>query len=531
MIPVFTSEGAPRRRTRLVGGALIAAGLASAALLAPADPAWAQTSSVSAPATPVGTSLAPIVDRVLPAVVNISVVLKPESAAADQGDEGGTPLPGFPQGSPFDEFLRRFFGQQGMGRGFGMPGPQGPQQMPQMPHGGAQRMALGSGFIVDPAGYVVTNNHVVGQAGTVTVTFQDGSKHPAKIVGHDSKTDIALLKIDAPQPLPAVAFGDSDRVRVGDWIIAVGNPFGLGGTVTTGIVSARGRDIHEGPFDDFLQLDAAINRGNSGGPTFDMNGQVIGINTAIYSPNGGSVGIGFAIPSTMAKAVVQQLREHGHVERGWLGVQIQQITPEIARGLGLNPDNPRGALVADVTADSPAAKAGLQVGDVITRFDGRSVDRMHDLPRMVANVAAGRTVDVQVLRHGEERTLPVSIARLDEQRQEKMASAEDSSAPQAETGQALGLHLAPLTASDRRQLHLGNRVSGVLVQSVDDNSPAANIGIEAGDVIQQVNQQPVKSPAEAAAKLAQAAQEKRVLLLLNRHGTNEYIGLSGDQLG
>src|SRR5258708_6189270 len=264
-------------------------------------------------------SLAPIIQKVSPAVVNVSVVLKSDQAAAMGGDDqesGPDSGPGgaFPP-SPFDQFLKRFFEQQ-QGRGPNVPRP---------PQAG-QHVALGSGFIIDPQGYVVTNNHVVGEAGAITVIFQDDTKHPAKIIGRDPKTDLALLKIETSKPLPYVSWGDSDAARVGDWIMAVGNPFGLGGSVTTGIISARGRDIHSGPFDDFLQLDAPINRGNSGGPTFNQQGQVIGINTAIYSPNGGSVGIGFAIPSNLAKTVVAQLREHGKVDRGWLGVQIQEMT-------------------------------------------------------------------------------------------------------------------------------------------------------------------------------------------------------------
>ncbi len=246
-------------------------------------------------------------------------------------------------------------------------------------------MALGSGFIIDPSGYIVTNNHVVENATKVTVVFQDGSKHPAKIIGRDPKTDLALLKIDAPQPLPYVTWGDSNAAQVGDWVLAVGNPFGLGGTVSSGIISARGRDIHAGPYDDFLQIDASINRGNSGGPTFNLDGKVIGINTAIYSPNGGSVGIGFAIPSSLAKPVIDQLRAHGKVERGWLGVQIQGVTPEIAKSLGL--PKAEGALVADVNPDGPAAKSGIKQGDVILSYDGHDLAKMRDLPLEVAETA------------------------------------------------------------------------------------------------------------------------------------------------
>ena len=274
----------------------------------------------------------------------------------------------------------------------------------------ARRIALGSGFIVDPSGYVVTNSHVIGDAGKVEVTLQDNSKYTAKIVGRDPKTDIAVLKIKADKPLPYVTFGDSSAAQVGDWVMAVGNPFGLGGTVTTGIISARGRDIHSGPFDDFLQIDAPINRGNSGGPTFNLEGQVIGINTAIYSPNGGSVGIGFAVPSNVAKTVVAQLEEHGKVSRGWLGVQIQEVTPAIAASLGLHGE--QGALVAVVTPDSPGAKAGLKQGDVILSFNGNEVDHLRDLPRLVAATAPDTNATMTVWRNGQTVQLQATVGEL-----------------------------------------------------------------------------------------------------------------------
>src|SRR5438477_5158453 len=285
-------------------------------------------------------SFAPLVKKVSPAVVNISVTQSGASDTTAEEPEQGSP--DFPN-SPFDEFLRRFFDQQN---------PNGQRHLsPQIPGGQAHRIALGSGFIIDPSGYVVTNSHVVGDASKVEVTLQDDSKYPAKIIGRDPKTDIALLKIKADKPLPYVTFGDSSAAQVGDWVMAVGNPFGLGGTVTAGIISARGRDIQSGPFDDYLQIDAPINRGNSGGPSFDRTGKIIGINTAIYSPNGGSIGIGFAIPASVAKPIVDQLRDHGRIDRGWLGVSIQPVNKEIADSLGL--DEAKGALVAGVNASSP----------------------------------------------------------------------------------------------------------------------------------------------------------------------------------
>jgi serine protease Do len=470
-------------------------------------------------------SLSPIIQKVMPAVVNISVTSKP--GAVSSGDEEGdvspqaapgdeSPTPGFPQ-SPFDEFLRRFFNQQGPNGG-----PNGGTPHPQM----GQRIALGSGFIIDPQGYVVTNNHVVGDnAGKITVIFQDNSKHPAKLIGRDSKTDLALLKIDAKEPMPYVQWGDSDAAKVGDWIIAVGNPFGLGGSVTAGIVSARGRDIHSGPFDDFLQLDAPINRGNSGGPTFNMSGQVIGINTAIYSPNGGSVGIGFAIPANMAKTVIGQLRDNGKVERGWLGVQIQEMTPDIASSLGLKNDH--GAMVADVNAKSPAAKAGVKQGDVILKYNGRDVDQVHDLPRLVAETPAGTEVPITVWRNGHEEQLQASVGHMPSD--EQQASAEqgnDQAGP--EKSSALGLRLGRLDERTREQLGVKKDVKGVVVTSIAQDSPAADFGIRPGDVIVAIDQQPVTSPGEAAQKLKQAQEtgNKHLLLLLNRHGVNEYVGLS-----
>ncbi len=337
----------------------MAAGLGTTLALSPfvwAESTAAPNTTPGATTTPIPTipqqSFAPLVKRVLPAVVNISVTEKPDAQSTSEesfGEGEGD------SNSPFDQFLRRFFEQNGNGNG------QLPHEFGGKPNDsdGVKRIALGSGFIIDPAGYIVTNNHVVGQAAKVEVILQDGDKYTAKIVGRDQRTDLALLKIDAGKTLPSVDWGDSNQSQIGDWVVAVGNPFGLGGSVTTGIISARGRDLHEGQFDDFLQIDAPINRGNSGGPTFNLQGQVIGINTAIYSPNGGSVGIGFAIPSDAASKVIAQLKEHGKVDRGWLGVQIQEVTPAIAASLGLKSD--QGALVA-VVAEQRRGQGGAQAG-------------------------------------------------------------------------------------------------------------------------------------------------------------------------
>jgi serine protease Do len=497
--------------------------------LALAPMAWAQTgqSAPQAPSTPTVQlpSFAPVVKKIMPAVVNISVTEKPGTPAddmqsqdeeqdQDQGlgpDQG--PQQGFPP-SPFDEFLRRFFEQQG-------------QPFRNMPRPNVQRVALGSGFIIDPNGYVVTNNHVVDNADKVTVVFQDNSKHPAKVIGRDTKTDLALLKVDTKEPLPYVSWGDSNASQVGDWVLAVGNPFGLGGTVSTGIISARGRDIHAGPYDDFLQIDASINRGNSGGPTFDLSGHVIGINTAIYSPNGGSVGIGFAIPSSLAKPVIDQLRDHGKVERGWLGVQIQEVTPEIAKSLGLQKSE--GALVAEVTEKSPAAKAGFKQGDVIESFNGHDIAKVRDLPLVVAQTPVGTSAPVKVWRDAKETTLEVAVGPMPENPQ--VARNDQGGGPgneQTAHATALGLKLAPLNDQMRRRVNAPKSVKGVVVTGIEDNSPLAALGIQPGDVIQSINQQPVTTPQQAEAKLkeAQVAKNKSVLLLINRHGTSEYLALS-----
>ncbi len=464
-------------------------------------------------------NFAPLVKQVTPAVVNISATLKAGAQLSDEvggnSDDqrqdqdqgpGMGPMQGFPQ-SPFDQMLRRFFEQQQGG------GQQAPQQHE---HG----VALGSGFIIDPSGYVVTNNHVVSQADKVTVIFQDGSKHPAKIIGRDEKTDLALLKIDAPQPLPYVSWGKSGAEQVGDWVVAVGNPFGLGGSVSPGTISARGRDINAGPYDDFLQIDASINKGNSGGPTFNLNGQVVGINSAIYSPNGGSVGIGFAIPSDLAKPVIDQLREHGKVERSWLGVEIQQVTPELAKSLGL--PKAEGALVSSITPNSPAAKAGFKQGDVILSFDGHDIEKLRDLPILVAETPADQTATIQVWRDNAQTTISTKVAAMP-------ANVQVAENDSGENSSSMGLQLAPLDSTWRAQLHLDRDVKGVVITGIADNSPLADTGLRRGDVIESINQHPVTTPDEAANALNAAKSDKEnqnVLLLLNRNGVNQYVAES-----
>ncbi|HKX09739.1 MAG TPA: DegQ family serine endoprotease [Stellaceae bacterium] len=513
MVHVFSREP---RLGRLRAAAL-AAGLGAGLLFLPLAGTQAQDAGSNLVQMP---SLSPLVKRVLPAVVNISVLEKGDAdQTADESDGGD--FQGIQPGSPFDEFLKKFFEDRGLN----------PKAVPQ-PH--TQRMALGSGFIIDPSGLVVTNNHVVGDAPSnkVTVIFQDDSKHVAKILGRDPKTDLALLKIETTKPLPYVSWGDSGHEQVGDWVVAVGNPFGLGGTVSAGIVSARGRDIHSGPYDDFLQIDAPINRGNSGGPTFNLKGEVIGINTAIYSPNGGSVGIGFAIPSNLANSVIAQLREHGKVSRGWLGVQIQEVSPAIARNLGL-PSN-HGALVADVTKDGPAEKAGVKQGDVIESFDGQEIEKLRDLTRVVAETGVGKTATLKVWRKGKETTLQPVIAEQPANMDlvaSNNGNGEDQQQATPQKATALGLKLSPLTADLRKQLKVPSTVKGVVVSQIADSSPLADVDLQPGDVIVSVNQEPVTTPKEAVAKLkaAQSSQDKSVLLQINRHGVNAFVAWSSDQ--
>jgi serine protease Do len=391
---------------------------------------------------------------------------------------------------------------------------QGQNQMQRSP-----AHALGSGFIIDPAGYIVTNNHVVEHAHQIKVTMGDGQSYPAKVSGHDDKTDLALLKIDAGKSVPYIAFGDSDKERVGDWVVAVGNPFGLGGTVTAGIVSAHDRDLNNGPYDDYLQIDAPINPGNSGGPLFNQSGQVIGIDTAIYSPNGGSVGIGFAIPSNLATKVVAQLREHGKVERGWLGIAMQPLTPALAAAVG-HP-GAEGVLVNRVMDDSPAQKAQLKQGDVITAFNGEAIKGPRDLAVDVANAASGSPAKLTIWRDGHENTVDVAIAT--QPNQTEVAQDQSSGGP-------VGMAFAPLTQDAQNQLGLNSSVQGVVVAQVTPGSRAEASGVQQGDVIVRVGSDPVTSPAEAVAKIHAAQHDKKdaIPLLVMRDGTTYYLAL---QLG
>ena len=458
-----------------------------------------------ASAGPPPISFAEIVEQVAPAVVNISTT---KAARSGPGPTPDFPFPEPPPGSPFEDFFREFFDRD-----------RAPDQMPQ------RQSSLGSGFVVDAEGYVVTNNHVIAEADEIQVVFGDETTYDAQLIGRDQKTDLALLKIEGDKPFPAVTFANSDTVRVGDWIIAIGNPFGLGSTVTAGIVSARSRDIRAGPYDDFLQVDAPINRGNSGGPSFNLDGQVIGINTAIFSPSGGNVGIGFAIPSNLALPVIESLKADGRVKRGWLGVRIQTVTDEIAESLGL--DSAAGALVASITPGGPAEIAKIEPGDVVRVFDGKSIDRMRGLPRIVAETPIGKAVDVTVWRKGEKKHVEVTLGELPEEEELAALTETEADTPSSADIEALGLSVASLTEELRTRFELGPEIKGVVIVEVAEGSSGGEESLRPGDVIVEVGQEEVNSPPEVAAKVNQARQDnkKSVLLLIDRQGDLRFVAL------
>ncbi len=450
-------------------------------------------------------SFADLAAKLLPSVVNISTT---QTARADRGNR--PEMPRFAPGSPFERFFREFFDRQQQG-----PAPQ-------------RRVAsLGSGFIVDPAGIVVTNNHVIAEADKIAVILSDKTRLEAKVIGRDAKTDIALLRIEpGEKKLKALELGDSDGTRVGDWVIAIGNPFGLGGTVTAGIVSARQRDINAGPYDDFIQTDASINRGNSGGPMFNLAGEVIGINTAIFSPTGGSVGIGFAIPSNLAKPIVEQLRKYGRARRGYLGVRIQTVTDEIAQGLDL--PSASGALVTSLSEGGPAAKARLEVGDVILTFDGKPISEMRSLPRIVAETAVGREVDVVVWRKGGKKTLKATLGEFPED-EPKLASRTPAQRPRDATVESLGIDLAAITPELRKRFNLAEDAAGVVVTDVKEGSPAAEKQIRPGDIIRKIGpkQSDITDPEQVAQAVESAMKAKRetLLVLVERERNQHFIAL------
>jgi serine protease Do len=523
----------------------LAVAAAPAARAAPA-PAQAGTATPAAAAVPgPGTaappaaphdgpsSFADLAAKLLPAVVNVSSSSHVE-ARANSGPGGLPEVPLFPPGSPFEQFFKDFMdrnrpgGQGGGSGGHGGGQGQGQNQTPPAPQPERRMQSLGSGFIIDPSGLVVTNNHVIEGADEITVTLQDNTVLKATVLGRDETGDIALLKVTPDKPLPAVPFGNSDSARVGDWVLAIGNPFGLGGTVTAGIVSARGRDIRQGPYDDFIQTDAAINRGNSGGPLFNMEGEVIGINTAIYSPSGGSIGIGFSIPSNMAKADVEQLRNYGHPRRGWLGVRIQQVTPDIAESLGLH--DPSGAMVAGVNDGGPADQAKIRNGDIILKFNNQDVKEMRNLPRIVADSEVGQKVPVVLWRDGKEVTVQATLAEKPDD-QTQLASATPGAKPdQPQTTEiaGLGIKLAPIGQDTKDKFQLNADQKGVVITDVTPDSPAAERGLKPGDVIVEVQQEPVSSPSDVQSRVDGVRKQNRksVLMLIQSQDGLRWVPLS-----
>lgn len=501
----------------------------SLALMCCMTPGLALAQTADAPPAMVPNSFANLAEHVQDAVVNISTTQKIVSNANPMMNtqrQMVVPMPEFPPGSPFQDLFNDFFNGP-MGQNPGMDG-QAPSQRVQ---------SLGSGFILDGAkGIIVTNNHVIDQADEIQVILHDDTKLKAKVIGRDTETDLALLKVITTKPLKSVTWGNSDQMRVGDWVLAVGNPFGLGGTVTSGIISARQRNINAGRYDDFIQTDASINRGNSGGPMFNMRGEVIGINTAIFSPTGGSVGIGFAIPSSLAKPVIDQLLQFGATKRGWIGVRIQDVTPEIAESMGLK--SSKGAMVASMTAGGPAEKAGLKQGDIILSFDGKEISEMRHLPRMVADTPIGKQATLKVWRFangsGKEIALTITPGELEKAKEKGLLDEEnpieksDRAAPIKDTKiAALDMRVAELTPELRQRWQLNNDMVGVVVTDVARDSDAAEKGIMPGDVILEMNQQQVKNPAEVKNAAQTALNEKKasVLLLVNSQNNLRFVAV------
>jgi serine protease Do len=451
-------------------------------------PLWSESRPTQVPVVQV-PNFADMAEHLKPSVVNMSTtqVVKGQRRTMPR-----MPFPNpFGERDPFEEFFERFFGGENPQREF-------------------RRRSLGSGFIINREGYIVTNNHVVENASDIKVSLSDKEEYDAKVIGRDPRTDVALIKIDAKKDLQAVALGDSGKLRVGEWVMAIGNPFGLGHTVTTGIVSAKGRIIGAGPYDDFIQTDASINPGNSGGPLFNMNGEVIGINTAIVATG---QGIGFAIPINVAKDLLIPLRERGRVVRGWLGVQVQAITPELAKSFGL--ERERGALVADVMSDTPAEKAGIERGDIIVEFNGRKIEEMNDLPRVVASTPPNAEVPVKLLRKGQEKMVQVKVAELKEER---------VAASGGTLEESLGMTVQELTPEIARSLRV-TETKGLVVTNVDEGTPADEAGIRRGDVIIEVNQNKIENLRDYRAALGRVGSADSLLLLVRRGGNVLYMAL------
>ncbi len=457
-------------------------------------------------ATPFSEVFADLAARLLGVVVNISTTQAGVAGLPKDAPQGQAPAPG----SPLDQFFHDFLGENGA---------------PGGPNGLAPPAAsLGSGFIIDPSGLIVTNNHVIANAEQITVTLSDNTTLQARVVGRDPVSDLALLKVDAAKPLPAAAWGDSTKARVGDWVLAIGNPFGLGGTVTSGIISATARDIHSGPYDDFLQTDASINRGNSGGPMFDLAGQVIGINTAIYSPSGGSIGIGFAVPSAFARPIIDQLKATGKVERGWIGARIQPVTDGLAEAVGL--DKSRGAMVATIDQASPAAQAKLEPGDVILTYDGKPIDRSRQLPLLVAGTPPDKTVKLSIWRDRKERDVTLKIAALDPNRPPPPPPEPEKPKPPP-TVDALGLKVAKLTEDLRKQFSLPEAAKGVVIIDVPANSAAATQGLRPGDLVLAIGRAAVATPEEVQQKATVSTKtgSKDLLVRVERDGNTRFVAL------
>lgn len=509
-LPVYTdTAGSASKANRLKVLFISATLLTSFGLSSLLSPAQAQTPPASAQIKEININngFSSLVKSVKPAVVNIATTSRSKSSF------GKTPHFGNRNAAPeLEEFMKRFFGDQFFNKQFN-----GQQEEPPATR---ETHALGSGFIISEDGVVVTNHHVIDGADEIEVVFQDGKRYPATLKGSDKKTDIAVLQIDADHPLIYVDFGDSDNAEVGDWVIAIGNPFGLGGSVSVGVVSARGRDIQSGPYDDFIQIDAPINRGNSGGPLFNTRGEVIGVNSAIYSPTGGSVGIGFSIPSSLVENVVTQLSATGVVERGWLGVQIQTVSDEIAEGLGLT--EAHGALVSQIIDNSPAQRAGIQVGDVIVSYDQQRVDEMRDLPRLVANTIAESKVALGIWRNEAIQTIEVVISENQDKAQLSDANPESS-----ETEEKLGLALKPLTDELRKQYSVQTESKGVIITDIDPASEAAGRGVRVGDVILKVGRKNVSEVEQVndAVKSALDDQKTSLLLLIEREGQVLFVAI------